>query len=198
LRAYYLELGAHEALNQTWDSLHSPGKLHGSDERTDPHIVFYMENDLTYLWGIRKDDMSKDHPPVYASPATDEWYPWEDTLEGFLLGMAHRQAVFYYEYSTKRFVYILPEDSDKIRNAFEKIDCRISRSGGPEFFGWHGAVIMLQKDWIGQDTVTYAAPTKIQFDLLDEEMRDLNIYDQSWHVPYQTNVRYNSWEAVGN
>jgi len=132
--------------------------------------------------------MWKDNPPVYAAPAIDEWYSWEATLEGFLLGMAHRQAIFSYAFRTGRFMFIPPDDAEKIRASFRKIDCHISRESGPEYFGWHGAVIMLQEDLHGWDTIFYGAPTEIQFDLLDEELRDLGVYDQTWKIPYLTNV----------
>lgn len=90
LRSYYLTVGKHPAINQTFNRLLHPETETGFSN--DNHFVFYEENQGVVFWGIRKEDMTLDNPPTYgnydAINLSDEWFLDNETLDNFLLSMA--------------------------------------------------------------------------------------------------------------
>ena len=73
LRGYYLYAGHREPLNQAQDRLLAPATL----RRAGSAVVFYVENQGVNSWGIRRGDLGRDDPPVYAA-----WPRWYDSRRG--------------------------------------------------------------------------------------------------------------------
>jgi hypothetical protein len=90
LRAYYAQLGRHQAVNTSHNRLLiGPNEIVVSDENT---LVFFEENQAVVRWGIRRSDLHLDDPPVvgnYApSHAQGDWHAEAATTSDFLLMMA--------------------------------------------------------------------------------------------------------------
>lgn len=89
LKEYYLELGKEEKLNYCFNRLLKPENEIGFSD--DDFLVFYEENQNVAFWGIKKEDLSKENPPVYGNYDTIEKSDWEietETIEDFFLLMA--------------------------------------------------------------------------------------------------------------
>lgn len=89
LKEYYLELGKEENLNYCFNRLLKPENEIGFSD--DDFLVFYEENQNVAFWGIKKEDLSKENPPVYGNYDTIEKSDWEietQTTENFFLLMA--------------------------------------------------------------------------------------------------------------
>jgi len=88
-KEYYLELGKEENLNYSFNRLLKPDdEIEFSD---DDYLVFYEENQNVAFWGIKKEDLKEDNPPVYGNYDTIEKSDWEietQTTESFFLFMA--------------------------------------------------------------------------------------------------------------
>jgi len=88
-KEYYLELGKEENLNYSFNRLLKPDdEIEFSD---DDYLVFYEENQNVAFWGIKKEDLKQDNPPVYGNYDTIEKSDWEietQTTENFFLFMA--------------------------------------------------------------------------------------------------------------
>jgi hypothetical protein len=89
LKEYYLELGKEENLNYSFNRLLKPeDEVDFSD---DGYLVIYEENQVVAFWGIKKEDLKLDNPPVYGNYDTIEKSDWEietQTTENFFLFMA--------------------------------------------------------------------------------------------------------------
>ena len=80
LRAYYVTLGRHEAINYSHNRLLRPGKIGFSP---DEYLIFCEENQGVVYWGIKKDDLTNANPPVYGNYSSDEQNPaWYLELPG--------------------------------------------------------------------------------------------------------------------
>ncbi|KAF2335832.1 SMI1/KNR4 family protein [Flavobacterium nitrogenifigens] len=89
LKEYYLELGTEENLNYCFNRLLKPENEIGFSD--DDFLVFYEENQNVAFWGIKKEDLSLENPPVYGNYDTIEKSDWEmeiETTENFFLLMA--------------------------------------------------------------------------------------------------------------
>ncbi|WDF66303.1 SMI1/KNR4 family protein [Flavobacterium sp. KACC 22763] len=89
LKEYYLELGKGEKLNYCFNRLLKPENEIGFSD--DDFLVFYEENQNVAFWGIKKEDLSQDNPPIYGNYDTIEKSDWEieiETTENFFLLMA--------------------------------------------------------------------------------------------------------------
>lgn len=89
LREYYLELGKHENINYSHNRLLKPDSEIGFSD--DGYLVFYVENQVVAFWGIKKEDLKLDNPPVWAKYDTIEKSDWmieTQTTENFFLLMA--------------------------------------------------------------------------------------------------------------
>ena len=89
LREYYLTLGKHEAINNSYNRLLPPGK---QIEFSDEYLIFYEENQGVVNWGIKKEDLLQPDPPVYGGYTDDKgnlnWYPELPATETSLLMLA--------------------------------------------------------------------------------------------------------------
>lgn len=88
-KEYYLELGKEENLNYSFNRLLQPDDEIGFSD--DDYLVFYEENQNVAFWGIKKEDLKEDNPPVYGNYDTIEKSDWEietQTTENFFLFMA--------------------------------------------------------------------------------------------------------------
>lgn len=89
LRAYYLTLGRHEAINYSHNRLLQPGSKIGFSP--DEYWVFYEENQGVVHWGIKKEDLSNANPPVYGNYSSAEnpnWYLELPTTDACMLMLA--------------------------------------------------------------------------------------------------------------
>ncbi|OXA73026.1 hypothetical protein B0A67_05580 [Flavobacterium aquidurense] len=89
LKEYYLELGKHENLNYSHNRLLKPDHEIGFSD--DQYLVFYEENQVVAFWGIRKEDLKLDNPPIWVKYDTIEKPDWmieTKTTENFFLLMA--------------------------------------------------------------------------------------------------------------
>ncbi|KFF03468.1 hypothetical protein [Flavobacterium reichenbachii] len=94
LKEYYLELGREENLNYHYNRLMKPEEIEFSE---DNFLVIYEENQNVAIWGIKKDDLKLDNPPVYGNYGTIEKSDWileTQTLEDFFLSMAIYNGTF--------------------------------------------------------------------------------------------------------
>jgi hypothetical protein len=95
LKEYYLELGKEENLNYSYNRL-----LNFKDEvefSDDEYLIIYEENQVVAFWGIKKDDLLKDNPPVYGNYDTIEKSAWiieTNTINDFFLLMAVYNGTF--------------------------------------------------------------------------------------------------------
>lgn len=62
---YYSQFGKIKELNHTQDRLLAPEKLRFS--KNGDFLIFYEENQCACVWGIDKNDLNADNPPVYMS-----------------------------------------------------------------------------------------------------------------------------------
>ncbi|WP_286968868.1 SMI1/KNR4 family protein [Flavobacterium sp. UBA4854] len=88
-KEYYLELGKEEKLNYAYNRLLKPENEIGFSD--DDFLVFYEENQVVAFWGIKKEDLKLNNPPVYGNYDTIEKSDWEietKTIEDFFLLMA--------------------------------------------------------------------------------------------------------------
>jgi hypothetical protein len=130
LRAYYTELGAHEALNHTQDHLLSPAELRISE--TGTHLVFYAENQWVCAWALALADLHQPDPPVWISyddgalqADTPLWQPEAATLKHFLLAMTHQQALFAFPYAANA-VDISPKVEAQVRTTWPVLPVALS------------------------------------------------------------------------
>lgn len=89
LTEYYLELGKEEKLNYSYNRLLKPDHEIGFSD--DGYLVFYEENQVVAFWGIRKEDLKLDNPPIWVKYDTIEKSDWmieTKTTENFFLLMA--------------------------------------------------------------------------------------------------------------
>ncbi|WP_460484366.1 SMI1/KNR4 family protein [Capnocytophaga sp. HP1101] len=84
---YYLQLGATQSVNQSFNSLATPEQLYFAGD----YLCFCEENQGVVLWAIHKDDLPTDNPPVwgnYGSETEPDWVQETATLSDFWLYMA--------------------------------------------------------------------------------------------------------------
>ncbi|MGN7808858.1 SMI1/KNR4 family protein [Flavobacterium sp. 22076] len=114
LKEYYLELGKEENLNYAHNRLMKPnGEIEFSE---DDVLVIYEENQVVAMWGIKKDDLKLDNPPVYGSYDTIEQSDWEietQTTDNFFLFMGvYNGTLGGLKYNGN---YLGPVDSDIVK-----------------------------------------------------------------------------------
>jgi len=130
---YYAQLGKIKELNQTQDRLIEPEKLKLS--KNQDFIIFYVENQWACVWGIYKNDLNIDNPPVYMSYDENEWSKETNYLTDFFKAMANLQAVFALPFSSQEFAYINNEELNIIRAKFKKREFSFSKWIGIDFYG---------------------------------------------------------------
>jgi len=89
LRDYYLHLGKNERVNASHNRLLKPNGEVGYSE--DDYLLFYEENQGVVSWGIKKDGLQLESPPVWGNYGDEEmpdWHRETSTVENFFLLMA--------------------------------------------------------------------------------------------------------------
>lgn len=133
---YYAWLGKIHPLNHTQDHLLTPDKLKMSKNKD--HLIFYVENQYACVWGIRKEDLTANNPPVYMSFDENHWQKETQNLMDFLSAMAHLQAVFALEFNAEDFLWFHHSEQDlmALRSHFKKKPFYFSKwCVGIEFYG---------------------------------------------------------------
>lgn len=95
LRKYYKELGNHKKLNQTQDSLLDLERVKFEDNE---FLIFYVENQYVAIWGIPKNEITKENPSVFRKVDNNEWELDSRNLSSFLTSMALMQSIFALDY----------------------------------------------------------------------------------------------------
>lgn len=158
---YYLQLGKIKELNQTQDRLIEPEKLRLS--KNNDFLIFYVENQWACVWGIDKNDLNIDNPPVYMSYEEQKWDKETNLLTDFLKAMASLQAVFALQFGLEEFAYINNEELKIIEENFKKRDFTFSKWIGIDFYGnLENDVIAVQKNNDYYDLI-YASNNEQQF-----------------------------------
>ena len=161
LSDYYSQLGKIKELNNTQDQLIEPQKLKLSKNKD--FLIFYVENQWACVWGIDKNDLNIDNPPVYMSYEEQEWSKETNLLTDFLKAMANLQAVFALQFSSDEFAYINDEELKIIKENFKKRDFSFSQWIGIEFYGnFENDVIAVQRNTDYYDLI-YASNNEEQF-----------------------------------
>ena len=86
-REYYLQLGATESVNQSFNSLATPEQLYFNRD----FLCFCEENQGVVMWAIRKEDLANPNPPIwgnYGSETDPDWVLENPKLSDFWLYMA--------------------------------------------------------------------------------------------------------------
>ena len=84
------------------------------DEYKD-YFILLKENQGVFQIVIKRDDMTKDNPPVYVLYGTKLIGKCADTLTDFLMGMLIYQSVFAMKYSPEDFFWYSDEEMQIIR-----------------------------------------------------------------------------------
>ena len=94
LRDYYLTLGKNSQINNSHNRLLSPSQMGFGEDGT---LVFYAEYEPNAYWGIKREDLANDNPPVYRTydvkELKGEWVLDNNNLEDFLLTMSFWNGV---------------------------------------------------------------------------------------------------------
>ena len=86
-REDYLQLGATESVNQSFNSLATPEQLYFDGD----FLCFCEENQGVVMWAIRKEDLANPNPPIlgnYGSETHPDWIQETQTLSDFWLYIA--------------------------------------------------------------------------------------------------------------
>ena len=86
-REYYLQLGATESVNQSYNSLATPQQLYFAGD----YLCFCEEYQGVVIWAIRKEDLNNSNPPVwgnYGSETDPNWIQETQNLSDFWLYLA--------------------------------------------------------------------------------------------------------------
>ena len=86
-REYYLQLGATESVNQSFNSLATPEQLYFDGD----FLCFCEENQGVVMWAIRKEDLANPNPSIwgnYGSETDSDWVLENPKLSDFWLYMA--------------------------------------------------------------------------------------------------------------
>ncbi|GIM51359.1 SMI1/KNR4 family protein [Capnocytophaga cynodegmi] len=185
LREYYLEFGNTECINQSHNHLFSPENIHFIGD----FLCFYEENQGVVSWGIHKNELHLDNPPVwgnYGSEAKPNWIIQTQKTSDFWLYMAIYNGVLggltynanALKNAFKENSYISPKAVEYIRENFKKIE-EISFVE-QEIYKNEFAVISISfevnHNQQGQATALFLGSSQEEeFDNLLDTLEDLNI-----------------------
>ena len=85
LKHYLSELGGNADINQSFNRLLAA--TDGMRWSSDGRLVFCEEHQQAAVWGIRREHLDREDPPVcvcYDASESGEWLPESETLSGFL------------------------------------------------------------------------------------------------------------------
>ena len=166
---YYSELGKIQNLNQTQDSLIIPERFQFYNH--NDYLIFYTENQHACVWGIHKDDLSLDNPPVYMSYDQREWNLETETLKDFFTAMAFLQAGFAIQFSSEAFYDLDRKEVDFIIENYKNKVVSFKEWGeGINFYGNHEDDIIIL---MSNNQLFYASNTKEHFDELHKVLSQL-------------------------
>lgn len=168
---YYLQLGKIHELNHTQDNLLTPNNLKLSENKD--YIIFYVENQWACVWGISKNDLNLDNPPVYMSNDEIDWELECDSLTKFLYAIANLQAAFALPFSTEEFYNVSLSSLEIIRRNFKKRDVALAKWIGIELYGnFDNDVIVIMKN-DGYYDLIYASNNELQFNQMNNILFEL-------------------------
>jgi hypothetical protein len=168
---YYTELGKIQKLNNTQDSLVAVDRL--INYATDEYLIFYTENQHACVWGIHKDDLSKNNPPVYMSFDEQEWNLETETLTDFFTAMAYLQAGFGLEFTLEDFYELNDKELGFIKENFKNKGVSFSQwLGGINFYGNHDDDVIIIES---TNQMFYSSNTEEHFVEMDKVLSKLGI-----------------------
>ncbi len=170
LAEYYLALGAHKALNATFDGLIVPDDIDSrwrwSETPDTDHLVFYAEYRWTSMWGVAPEDVGAEDPIVHESVDGRTWHPTEDTVSGFLFAQAHLQRLMTFRFTSEEFVGLRLDEVDRVHADFPLL-ATSDMYGVTDFYGHPDAIIMLTPTDEGP-SAWFGADDEEDWDLLTE------------------------------
>lgn len=166
---YYTELGTIQNLNYTQDSLIIPERF--QYYKHYDYLIFYTENQRACVWGIHKDDLSIQNPPVYMSYDQEEWNLETKTLADFFTAMAFLQAGFALKFPGNTFYEIEQHDLDFIIKNYSDKEVSFKQwLEGIQFYGNHDDEVIIIT---GGNQMFYAANSQEHFSEMDEVLSQL-------------------------
>lgn len=115
-RDYYLTLGKNKAINYTHNRLLKPIEIGFS---RDNYLMFYEENQGAVCWGIKKQDLKLENPPVwgnYGSKEVPNWQVETKSITAFFLLMAvYNGTLGGLKYHANQLEIIAPKVVQKIK-----------------------------------------------------------------------------------
>ncbi len=131
LKEYYKQLGKHERINKAQNYLREPKSLYDSGN----YVIFYIENQCAAEWGIKKEDLCKDDPPVYCRTSGDKYALETNSMIDFFNAMTLFQAASWgMTYVCKDIYMISEEQAEKIRGKYKKLPFELSQWGEMSFY----------------------------------------------------------------
>lgn len=164
LKDYYLQLGGHEAINQTQDSLLLPSQLYFSE---DGHLIFYAENQAVAVWGIKKADLTQENPPVYMTYDEEEWTD-DNNLYDFFVAAAYLQSIFAFPFNANA-IDVAPETIRKVKENHREVMFN-TRLWSVEFHQNDSEEILALLKSEEQTDLFVAAKTLTRLEQLDNEL----------------------------
>lgn len=121
LEEYYRIAGKTEAFHHVQDTWILPEhfkKWKWTQE--SEYMILLNENQGVCCAGIKKEDLSLENPPVYATNFDEEWVLCADSVSEFLSAALAYEAVFTFEFFPEEFYWITEEEFEFIESKLEK------------------------------------------------------------------------------
>ncbi|MBS7252798.1 hypothetical protein [Flavobacterium branchiicola] len=166
---YYNQLGKHQDLNHTQDSLVVPERF--QYYQNNDYLIFYTENQHACVWGIHKDDLSSNNPPVYMSYDKEKWELEAETLLEFFTAMAFLQSGFALNFQSECFYEFEQEEIQVIVEKFKDKKVSFKQwTDGIKFYGnYDDDVIMVMNN----NQIFYASNTENHFIEMNKILSEL-------------------------
>jgi hypothetical protein len=165
LREYYLEFGKHEALNNSHDFLIKPEQFQEYDD--SDYLIFYSENQGVSVWGIKKEEVREDNPPVYENYGDAEWHLTSDSISEFLISMAHFQGLMCMAYCSEVDMDISQEQAKQIEKSFLTKHADSGLYTGTRFFGNYDDTVVMLINNAERFGLMYSSSSKGHYDEVD-------------------------------
>jgi hypothetical protein len=139
----------------------------------DKYIIICIENQACACWGIRKEDISKENPPVFCSDDMLNWDLECIDLYNFLHGFMYINAIFSLDYGGENCIEVAENDINYIRNNFKNKNVRFNAwSYGIEFYGDYDDTII---SIIGESFLYYASNNEEHYIEMENKMRKIEV-----------------------
>lgn len=176
LLEYYKLCGGCRAMNATQDFLLTPDKRYYYQMQNfdyKDYCAFYVENQCVSVWAIKKEDLTKENPPVYETYDDENWHQTCSSVSEFLISQAYVQRVFSFAYSCEEFYNITQEQVNLLAEKFPHANADSELYTGVQFFQpYEDAVIMLIKD--GEEfSCLWSSRTEQHFEAMTEKMSQI-------------------------